>query len=293
MLTLIKDIPCWNRSSCWHWGSFPWARQSIKNASEYRERRAHRSVLRLTLHGRRHWPITLYPGLFAPRVSQQYRDEQRRRRSQFDRGTTAAEREIVYVRTIAPKHSSMENDAFRATPCTYPLGKLWYEDDTTIRARGPRTSWSASGALFSSNPSSAFLRWTLCLPLSYPFFIFFFLLFFLFFFPSPSGKTNSLDQETPYQKQMGRWDLPEEEEEEKKVGNYLRSTSYAVKLETERTKAKYVSSTISVWGYCDILTSREKCHFTPCWLGCGVSIWVKCWVNLPLETVFPVNMFVP
>ncbi|OJJ84919.1 putative meiosis protein MEI2 [Aspergillus glaucus CBS 516.65] len=79
-------------------------------------------------------------GLFAPRVSQQYRDEQRRRRSQFDRGTTAAEREIVYVRTIAPKHSSMENDAFRATPCTYPLGKLWYEDDTTIRARGPRTS---------------------------------------------------------------------------------------------------------------------------------------------------------
>nr|XP_001396540.2 meiosis protein MEI2 [Aspergillus niger CBS 513.88] len=34
-------------------------------------------------------------GLFAPRVGQQYRDEQRRRRSQFDRGTTAAEREIV------------------------------------------------------------------------------------------------------------------------------------------------------------------------------------------------------
>ncbi|KAI5301569.1 hypothetical protein KEM56_001589 [Ascosphaera pollenicola] len=33
-------------------------------------------------------------GLFAPRVGQQFRDEQRRRRSQFDRGTTAAEREI-------------------------------------------------------------------------------------------------------------------------------------------------------------------------------------------------------
>ncbi|KAI5298386.1 hypothetical protein KEM55_003449, partial [Ascosphaera atra] len=32
-------------------------------------------------------------GLFAPRVGQQFRDEQRRRRSQFDRGTTAAERE--------------------------------------------------------------------------------------------------------------------------------------------------------------------------------------------------------
>ncbi|OAX79451.1 hypothetical protein ACJ72_06232 [Emergomyces africanus] len=37
-------------------------------------------------------------GLFAPRVGQQYRDEQRRRRSQFDRGTTAAEREAYYVR---------------------------------------------------------------------------------------------------------------------------------------------------------------------------------------------------
>lgn len=32
-------------------------------------------------------------GLFAPRIGQQYRDEQRRRRSQFDRGTIAAERE--------------------------------------------------------------------------------------------------------------------------------------------------------------------------------------------------------
>ncbi|OJD22245.1 hypothetical protein ACJ73_06408 [Blastomyces percursus] len=38
-------------------------------------------------------------GLFAPRVGQQYRDEQRRRRSQFDRGTTAAECEAYYVRS--------------------------------------------------------------------------------------------------------------------------------------------------------------------------------------------------
>ncbi|EGC48275.1 meiosis protein MEI2 [Histoplasma capsulatum var. duboisii H88] len=38
-------------------------------------------------------------GLFAPRVGQQYRDEQRRRRSQFDRGTTAAEREAYFVRS--------------------------------------------------------------------------------------------------------------------------------------------------------------------------------------------------
>ncbi|DAA79513.1 TPA_exp: putative Meiosis protein MEI2 [Trichophyton benhamiae CBS 112371] len=43
-------------------------------------------------------------GLFAPRVGQQYRDEQRRRRSQFDRGTTAAERESHWTRDW-PAHS--------------------------------------------------------------------------------------------------------------------------------------------------------------------------------------------
>ena len=36
---------------------------------------------------------TTTTGLFAPRVGQHYRDEQRRRRSQYDRGTTAAEME--------------------------------------------------------------------------------------------------------------------------------------------------------------------------------------------------------
>ncbi|TQB69931.1 hypothetical protein MPDQ_001121 [Monascus purpureus] len=41
-------------------------------------------------------------GLFAPRVGQQYRDEQRRRRSQFDRGTSAAEREIVHGNVVRP-----------------------------------------------------------------------------------------------------------------------------------------------------------------------------------------------
>lgn len=33
------------------------------------------------------------PGLFAPRAGQHYRDEQRRRKSQFDRGTRLAEME--------------------------------------------------------------------------------------------------------------------------------------------------------------------------------------------------------
>lgn len=35
----------------------------------------------------------LKPGLFAPRAGQQFRDEQRRRRSQYDRGTRLAELE--------------------------------------------------------------------------------------------------------------------------------------------------------------------------------------------------------
>lgn len=76
-------------------------------------------------------------GLFAPRVGQQYRDEQRRRRSQFDRGTTAAEREIVYVRTLTPKHSSSVGGGIRSAPYTYPAMKMWY--DPTMD-RGPRTS---------------------------------------------------------------------------------------------------------------------------------------------------------
>ncbi|EFE37550.1 hypothetical protein TRV_07798 [Trichophyton verrucosum HKI 0517] len=48
--------------------------------------------------------LTFLAGLFAPRVGQQYRDEQRRRRSQFDRGTTAAERESHWTRDW-PAHS--------------------------------------------------------------------------------------------------------------------------------------------------------------------------------------------
>ncbi|EFW22537.1 meiosis protein MEI2 [Coccidioides posadasii str. Silveira] len=46
------------------------------------------------------------PGLFAPRVGQQYRDEQRRRRSQYDRGTTAAERETYCPRHYYPRRNS-------------------------------------------------------------------------------------------------------------------------------------------------------------------------------------------
>ncbi|KAF3483589.1 putative Meiosis protein MEI2 [Arthroderma uncinatum] len=47
-------------------------------------------------------------GLFAPRVGQQYRDEQRRRRSQYDRGTTAAERETHWVREWPAHPERME-----------------------------------------------------------------------------------------------------------------------------------------------------------------------------------------
>ncbi|KAL2862970.1 putative meiosis protein MEI2 [Aspergillus lucknowensis] len=78
-------------------------------------------------------------GLFAPRVGQQYRDEQRRRRSQFDRGTTAAEREIVYVRTLAPRRPfGAVNNGLKSAPCTYPAMKMWYE--STVPEQGPKTS---------------------------------------------------------------------------------------------------------------------------------------------------------
>ncbi|KAL4950564.1 hypothetical protein BDW69DRAFT_197165 [Aspergillus filifer] len=78
-------------------------------------------------------------GLFAPRVGQQYRDEQRRRRSQYDRGTTAAEREVVYVRTLAPRrqYTGMGN-GLKSAPCTYPGVKMWY--DSNIPDDGPKTS---------------------------------------------------------------------------------------------------------------------------------------------------------
>ncbi|KAL4976197.1 hypothetical protein BDW66DRAFT_166721 [Aspergillus desertorum] len=78
-------------------------------------------------------------GLFAPRVGQQYRDEQRRRRSQFDRGTTAAEREIVYVRTLAPRRPfSAVGHGLKSAPCTYPGMKMWY--DSSVPDHGPKTS---------------------------------------------------------------------------------------------------------------------------------------------------------
>ncbi|GLA58611.1 hypothetical protein AtubIFM55763_003996 [Aspergillus tubingensis] len=73
-------------------------------------------------------------GLFAPRVGQQYRDEQRRRRSQFDRGTTAAEREVVYVRTFAPRRPYGVGNGLRSGPCTYPGMKMWHE---SVHESGP------------------------------------------------------------------------------------------------------------------------------------------------------------
>ena len=40
--------------------------------------------------------VICYLGLFAPRAGQHFRDEQRRRRSQYDRGTRLAEMEDSY-----------------------------------------------------------------------------------------------------------------------------------------------------------------------------------------------------
>ena len=46
-------------------------------------------------------------GLFAPRTSQNFRDEQRRRRSQYDRGTRLAEIEDSYE----THHQDYRNEA--------------------------------------------------------------------------------------------------------------------------------------------------------------------------------------
>ncbi|KAH0565791.1 hypothetical protein GP486_000810 [Trichoglossum hirsutum] len=42
------------------------------------------------------WKPINFSGLFAPRAGQHFRDEQRRRRSQYDRGTRLAEMEEAY-----------------------------------------------------------------------------------------------------------------------------------------------------------------------------------------------------
>src|SRR5699024_405474 len=59
-------------------------------------------------------------GLFAPRVGQQYRDEQRRRRSQFDRGTISAERESCVTRNStvrrSPGYIGAANNMMSPTP---------------------------------------------------------------------------------------------------------------------------------------------------------------------------------
>ena len=53
-------------------------------------------------------------GLFAPRHGQQYRDDQRRRRSQFDRGTTAAENEARFEGLFDPARAAHSNSDLRS-----------------------------------------------------------------------------------------------------------------------------------------------------------------------------------
>lgn len=64
-------------------------RRSVENAEHVGRFRDHSSA---------HHPhtITHSQGLFAPRAGQHFRDEQRRRRSQYDRGTRLAELEDSY-----------------------------------------------------------------------------------------------------------------------------------------------------------------------------------------------------
>jgi hypothetical protein len=64
-------------------------RRSVENAE-------HVGKLGSTHHKQRPWKPINFSGLFAPRAGQHFRDEQRRRRSQYDRGTRLAEMEEAY-----------------------------------------------------------------------------------------------------------------------------------------------------------------------------------------------------
>ncbi|RJE21256.1 Meiosis protein MEI2 [Aspergillus sclerotialis] len=85
-------------------------------------------------------------GLFPPRSNQQYRDEQRRRRSLFDRESSASGRDIYYTRPILTlrhptdvnNRPAGDNNPLRSAPGTYPRREVWY--DATITERGPNTA---------------------------------------------------------------------------------------------------------------------------------------------------------
>lgn len=59
--------------------------------------------------------ISRCAGLFAPRAGQNFRDEQRRRRSQYDRGTRLAEIEDSY-RFSHRFHGSEPTPGYHASP---------------------------------------------------------------------------------------------------------------------------------------------------------------------------------
>lgn len=79
-------------------------------------------------------------GLFAPRLSHQYRDEQQRRRPQFDRGSVAAESEVVYVREYSPqRYRGVDND-LRSAKYDYPAMGMLYDHRRDVSDTGSKTS---------------------------------------------------------------------------------------------------------------------------------------------------------
>ncbi|CAF9906410.1 hypothetical protein IMSHALPRED_004197 [Imshaugia aleurites] len=63
-------------------------------------------------------------GLFAPRAGQNFRDEQRRRRSQYDRGTRLAEIEDLYE-TQHHDRKSEQNSIRAVAPYGKPQGPFY------------------------------------------------------------------------------------------------------------------------------------------------------------------------
>ena len=74
-------------------------------------------------------------GLFAPRAGQNFRDEQRRRRSQYDRGTRLAEIEDSYeTSTYQYRGGANAIDAQVPSSASYPqqLGQMYYSRSAGI-----------------------------------------------------------------------------------------------------------------------------------------------------------------
>jgi hypothetical protein len=81
-------------------------------------------------------------GLFPPRAGQQTRDEQRRRRSQYDRGTPRAQAEESYNRRRYHRPPVRNSDCFTmGYPYSPSVPQAMVNGNTGIANEHPYLSW--------------------------------------------------------------------------------------------------------------------------------------------------------